>query len=93
MATLRCLNFVGRVCRLELQCGHPLVQPFTVPTKGHQVMPKSPVSMAIMAHWEHLAQSNNIFVASVALANLCLLFGVLRFAHLQRSCLLRTCSQ
>eukprot|EP00973_Karenia_brevis_P028145 3877613-Karenia_brevis.AAC.1 len=54
-------------------------------------MPKSPVSMVIMAHWEHLSQSTNVFVASVALANLCLLFGVLRFAHLQRSTLLRVC--
>eukprot|EP00973_Karenia_brevis_P084585 11738006-Karenia_brevis.AAC.1 len=54
-------------------------------------MPKSPVSMTIVAHWEHLAQSDNIFVTSIALASLCLLFGALHFAHLPRSCLLRAC--
>lgn len=52
---------------------------------GHEVRGRTPWSLRILMHFEHWVQSDNGYAQWLSATWLTLAFGVMRFAHLQRS--------
>ena len=56
-----------------------------VKVQCHEVTPATPLGLRLFVHWEVLTRSENLFVKWIAWIWCALAYGVMRFAHLQRS--------
>ena len=82
------LTWMANALRLSLHVSHPLVAPFKQTPRGHIPKQAFPFELRFLVHFENLVMSENCFVSHAAADSLLVAFGVVRWAHLQRSRLL-----
>ena len=92
LSTCRSLKWICGKIGIDLRMNNPLVMPWGVATMGHKVVQAVPLKIMVVVHWETLLGSPNDYIKMIAIGNLLIIFGVLRFQHVQRSRLLKCCA-
>ena len=89
LSAFRSLRWFCSKLGVELMLENPLVSPWGQPAVGHKSKGVDPAEIRVVIHWETLLSSPNPYVRQIACGNLLIIFGVLRFAHVQRSYMLK----
>ncbi len=79
------LDWMARLLGLDLNLKHPLVNPMTVQPRSHVPSQAIPLEARMVVHLELIAKQGNQFLCHAAADSILMTFGVVRWAHIQRS--------
>jgi len=82
------LNWMATKLGIQLHIVHPIVQAWIHIPEGYQPSPQYPFKIKVLAHYDHLAKSDNQVLGHFADSVLLQVNGTLRYAHMQRSTLI-----